>query len=211
MGRLHLGKIVELKHRRRHDLWRPPSLKWTLPWLPVIALLGLSGIIEYLGVSPARLFHQLLTDGGSLSVASRSTEAYTITGNASVIDGDTIEIHGTRIRLFGIDAPESGQSCSAQGKNFRCGQRAALALADEIGNQVVNCQVKDRDRYGRVVAVCLAGGEDINAWMVANGWALAYRNYSHDYVSQEERAAGSKIGMWQGEFVPPWDWRRSRR
>jgi endonuclease YncB( thermonuclease family) len=169
------------------------------------------GIAEFFRFSSAPLFHQLNFEGGTSSVVNSSAKASTITGRASVIDGDTIEIHGTRIRLFGIDAPESDQSCTVRGKEFRCGQRAALALSDEIGNRVVNCEAKDRDRYGRVVAVCLAGGEDINAWMVVNGWALAYWHYSNDYVSQEEQAAKSKIGIWQGEFAPPWDWRRSHR
>jgi endonuclease YncB( thermonuclease family) len=130
-----------------------------------------------------------------------------LSGRASVIDGDTIEIHGTRIRLFGIDAPESRQSCTAQDKAYRCGQQAAFALSNKIGSQAVECQPKDQDRYGRIVAVCQVGGEDINAWMVAQGWALAYRYYSSDYVSQEQDASRSKIGVWQGDFEPPWDWR----
>ena len=76
-------------------------------------------------------------------------------------------------------------------------------------SQVVDCRPKDTDRYGRTVAVCLVAGEDINGWMVAQGWALAYRYYSNDHVSQEERASKEKIGIWQGEFQPPWDWRRN--
>lgn len=134
-----------------------------------------------------------------------------ITGRASVIDGDTLEIHETRIRLYGIDAPESDQLCTVAGKQSRCGQRAALALADKIGSRLVACQPKDRDQYDRVVAVCRAGGEELNAWMAAQGWAMAYRQYSADYVPQEKSAAASKLGIWQGEFVPPWDWRRGKR
>ncbi|WP_340116168.1 thermonuclease family protein [Pelagibius sp. 7325] len=134
-----------------------------------------------------------------------------IVGQASVVDGDTLEIHGTRIRLHGIDAPESDQLCTRQHDKYRCGQSAALALSDKIGKGVVGCEPRDVDRYGRVVAVCRAQGEDLNAWMVANGWALAYRHYSIDYVPQEEAAAAAKIGVWQGAFVPPWDWRRSSR
>ena len=88
---------------------------------------------------------------------------------------------------------------------------AAAASSRVQRNSVPSTQMrctKDRDRYGRVVAVCLVGGEDINAWMVAKGWAIAYRYYSNDYVRQEEQASKSKIGIWQGEFVPPSDWRR---
>src|SRR5215217_5259419 len=89
-----------------------------------------------------------------------------IAGRASVIDGDTIDIHGQRIRLFGVDAPESRQTCSdEQGKNYRCGQRAAQALDYRISGGVVTCEPQDRDRYGRVVAICRAHGEDLSAWM----------------------------------------------
>ncbi len=94
-------------------------------------------------------------------------------GQASVIDGDTIEIHGQRIRLHGINAPESGQLCYIDGKRWRCGQRAALALADKIGRRPVACAGRERDRYGRVVAVCRVAGEDLGAWLVGNGLALA--------------------------------------
>lgn len=131
-----------------------------------------------------------------------------IVGKAKVLDGDTIEISGRRIRLFGIDAPENGQTCIIKRKLFRCDQAATSALADKIGARIVECEPKDLDVYSRIVSVCFVEGEDINAWMVARGWALAYRQYSRDYVGQEERASKAKLGMWQGEFVPPWDWRQ---
>src|SRR5262245_53106307 len=97
--------------------------------------------------------------------ALAQTSAAPIVGRASVIDGDTIEIHGERIRLHGIDAPESTQPCTgADGRAWRCGQRAALALSDRIGAHTVSCDPRDRDRYGRIVAVCSAGGVVLNAW-----------------------------------------------
>lgn len=103
----------------------------------------------------------------------------TLVGTASVIDGDTIEVHGVRIRMHGIDAPESRQECvRADGTSWRCGQQAALALSDRIGRATVRCEPRDHDRYGRVVAVCFKGAEDLDRWMVANGWAVAYRKYS---------------------------------
>ena len=108
-----------------------------------------------------------------LLTAPIASSAEVIAGRASVIDGDTIEIHGQRIRLHGIDAPESGQSCTVRGKRSRCGRNAAIALADKIGNRTVQCEKKDIDRYNRVVAVCRAGGEDLNGWMVTEGWAQA--------------------------------------
>jgi endonuclease YncB( thermonuclease family) len=132
----------------------------------------------------------------------------TVTGRASVIDGDTIKIHGTRIRLFGIDAPESDQPCLIKGRSVHCGQQATTALSDKINNRTVACHRKDIDRYGRIVATCAVAGEDIGAWMVTRGWALAYRDYSTDYVSQEQKASQAKLGMWQGDFERPRDWRR---
>jgi endonuclease YncB( thermonuclease family) len=131
-----------------------------------------------------------------------------IVGVASVIDGDTIEIHGQRIRLFGIDAPESSQLCvRLTGERWRCGQQASFALADRISRTAVTCQPRDLDRYGRVVAVCFKGSEDLNRWMVANGWAVAYKRYSVDYVASEAAARRNHINIWSGSFDMPWDWR----
>ena len=131
-----------------------------------------------------------------------------IIGVASVVDGDTIEIHGQRIRLFGIDAPESSQLCvRPTGERWRCGQRASFALADRIGRATVSCQPHDLDRYGRVVAVCFKGSEDLNRWMVVSGWAVAYRRYSVDYVADEAAARRSQTNIWSGAFDMPWDWR----
>jgi endonuclease YncB( thermonuclease family) len=135
-----------------------------------------------------------------------------IRGIASVIDGDTLDIHGQRIRLFGIDAPESAQLCeNTAGKQWRCGQRAALALSDHIGRSTISCAQKGRDRYGRIVAVCSKGDEDLNSWMVTHGWALAYRHYSKDYVHEEATAKGSSAGIWSGQFIEPWAWRQGER
>ena len=135
-----------------------------------------------------------------------------LTGVASVIDGDTVEIHGRRVRLHGIDAPESAQLCERPGgERWRCGQRAALALADHIGRVPITCRGRDTDRYDRVVAVCFKGSEDLNAWLVAQGWAMAYRRFSQDYVTMEDRARASRNGIWSGRFVMPWDWRAGKR
>src|ERR1700712_1375977 len=98
-----------------------------------------------------------------------------IVGRGSVIDGDTLDVRGTRIRLHGIDAPESAQLCKdAAGKDYRCGQSAALVLSDHIGKRLVTCDPRDTERYGRVVAVCRADAEDLNAWMIRRGYAIAY-------------------------------------
>ncbi|MEN2982751.1 MAG: thermonuclease family protein [Thermus sp.] len=89
-------------------------------------------------------------------------------GQASVVDGDTLETHGVRVRLWRIDAVESSQTClDASGRPWPCGRRAAFALADFIGKSPVSCLPKDRDRYGRVVAVCSVRGVELNRWLVA--------------------------------------------
>ncbi len=129
-------------------------------------------------------------------------------GRARVIDGDTIEVQATRIRLHGIDAPELDQPCLMDARQWRCGREAARALEEMIGTGTVTCEVLDRDRYGRSIAVCRAGGEDLGAWMVLRGWALAYRHYATDYVSEEAAAKAARRGIWRGTFMPPWEWRR---
>ena len=145
------------------------------------------------------------------ALLAASAAAQTLTGTASVIDGDTLEIHGERIRLHGIDAPESAQSCYRDGQAWRCGQQASMALADRIGRKPVRCEGRERGVYGRLVAVCYQGNLDLNAWLVRQGWAMAYRRYSRDYVSHEQAAESAERGIWQGEFIAPWDWRRGER
>ena len=134
-----------------------------------------------------------------------------IVGVASVIDGDTLEVHGKRIRLHGIDAPESAQLCEKDGRQYRCGQQAALALSDKIGRASIRCEQRDMDRYKRIVAVCRLGNVDLNAWMTREGWAVAYRQYSRDYVDEESAARAAKLGIWAGRFVEPSKWRRGDR
>ena len=134
-----------------------------------------------------------------------------VSGRASVIDGDTIEVGGDRIRLHGIDAPESAQTCLAAGERWRCGRRATRALRDRIANGTVACEERGQGRYGRTVAVCRLGGSDLNAWMVLEGWALAYRRYSTEYVAEEASAKAARRGVWRGDFVAPWDWRAGKR
>lgn len=144
-----------------------------------------------------------------VALIGSSANAASITGTASVIDGDTIEIHGNRIRLHAVDAIESRQRCLLPGgKVWNCGRASALALADKIGRAPVSCDVRDVDRYGRLVAVCRKGNEDLNAWLVASGWAVAYRRYGRDYVSEENAARKARRGIWASEFMMPWDWRR---
>jgi len=119
-----------------------------------------------------------------------------VTGKPRVIDGDTIEIAGERIRLNGIDTPEARQTCLDEaGKRWRCGQEATFALANMIGNHWITCKGDKRDKYNRLIAICFAGPYDLNAKMVRQGWALAYRKYSTDYIAEEAEAKAQKLGL----------------
>ncbi|WP_083801625.1 thermonuclease family protein [Afipia sp. 1NLS2] len=130
-------------------------------------------------------------------------------GQASVIDGDTIEIHGQRIRLWGIDAPESSQLCrNGNSDLYRCGAEAANTLSAFTSGKVVNCESVDRDRYGRIVARCSVNGVDIAEWLVRNGLALDWPRYSHGrYGSAQDGARREEKGIWAGTWTPPWEYR----
>lgn len=153
------------------------------------------------------VFH-LHTRSNSSTIAA---DAPALTGMASVIDGDTIDIHGRRVRLHGIDAPESNQLCTLDGTRYRCGQKAAQALDDLIGRRTVSCARRGTDRYGRMVATCSVAGQDLGAWLVGHGHALAFRKYSRAYVEAEKRAKAARLGVWSGEFEEPWQWRAAHR
>ncbi len=126
-------------------------------------------------------------------LASAEKRSNTIAGVASVIDGDTIEIHGERIRLSGYDTPERGKRCG----NINVYQKAALALSDFIGRQTVHCDVSGTDRYDRSIATCAVGGVDLGDHMVREGWGRDWPRYSKGRYAGEERSARSKSkGVW---------------
>lgn len=135
-----------------------------------------------------------------------------ISGTALVIDGDTLEIRGDDIRLHGIDAPEADQTCEyADGTTWSCGRRATQALHDMVSGRLLTCTWSEKDRYNRLIGTCYQDGIDLNAWLVRHGWALAYRRYSTEYAAQERTARRSRRGIWDGEFVKPWNWRMGKR
>jgi endonuclease YncB( thermonuclease family) len=201
------------------------ALGWQVaasPWPPLVAVKHLLAApncdaARAAGLAPANRgapgyypSHDRDRDGISCEPWPRAG-AEELVGRPSVIDGDTLEIRGQRVRLHGIDALETAQPCTQGGASVRCGQQAALALAARIGQAPVACEPKDRDRYGRIVAICRLGGEDLNRWMVASGWAMAYREYSDIYVAAERTAARAGLGIRATKFTPPWDWRRTKQ
>lgn len=120
-----------------------------------------------------------------------------------VVDGDTFELQGQKIRLFGIDAPEGAQSCDRKGQDWACGAWSARVLADALAQGAVACTEQDRDRYGRSVAICTVAGRDLGRMMVEAGAATAYRRYSQRYVAAEERARAAGLGIWAGRMQAP--------
>jgi endonuclease YncB( thermonuclease family) len=135
-----------------------------------------------------------------------------IVGTASVIDADTLDIRSERIRLVGVDAPESGQKCKdANGALVRCGSTAANALDAWINRNPVTCISEGKDRYQRILGKCSVRGQSIQDWLVRNGHAIAYRAYSTEFVSAEIAAREAKAGIWAGAFVMPSDWRKGQR
>ncbi|MEH7830344.1 thermonuclease family protein [Gemmobacter denitrificans] len=149
----------------------------------------------------------------ALATPTGSISGEVIQGVATVVDADTIEIHGKRIRLNAVDAIEAQQRCARpDGSQWNCGKDAAFALADKIGRSVIACRVVDVDRYSRSVAICATSDdEDLGGWLVESGWALAYRRYGPQYVDAEARAKAAGLGIWQSTFVLPWDWRKGLR
>jgi len=141
-----------------------------------------------------------------------------VAGPACVEDGDTLVIDdkrrhgtcrgGTRVHLFGIDAPELEQTCTdGRGAGWRCGQTAASMLLRAVRGKTVACEGDSRDADGDLIAVCRVDGEDISRRLVRIGAAVADRRYSKAYVDEQEAARSAKSGIWRGAFTMPWDWR----
>jgi endonuclease YncB( thermonuclease family) len=135
-------------------------------------------------------------------------QAADLSGIPRIVDGDTLAIGATKVRLEGIDAPETDQVClNAKGVHWACGIDARDQLTAHIAGREINCAPHGTDAYRRTLATCYLAGEDLNHWLVQQGWALAYVKYSPAYVHAEENARIQQRGIWQGAFIAPWDWR----
>jgi endonuclease YncB( thermonuclease family) len=159
--------------------------------------LGLLGWIVAAGLLAAALYQQ-------------RPNGRTFEGTARVIDGDSLRVGDTEVRLFGIDAFEGRQVCTRDGSPWRCGEAAASELRTLTQGRTIACNQRGTDSYGRTVAVCSNGDADLAAALARLGLALAYREFSDDYVDEEADAQSARRGAWAGEFTAPWDARRGR-
>ncbi|WP_298332369.1 thermonuclease family protein [Asticcacaulis sp.] len=136
-----------------------------------------------------------------------------LAGRPRVLDGDTVVLEGTKVRLHDIDAPEREQWClSPTSAWYPCGEHAARALSQAIGTGDIRCQSRGTDRYGRILGVCnTAGGLNLNSWLVRAGYAVSYNGHTGSYLWEEAEARAAGRGLWSGTFELPADFRRRKR
>jgi endonuclease YncB( thermonuclease family) len=172
-------------------------LRKSLLWIVIIALVAVAARWSGQFDAPAR--------------APAPVEPGTpIQGRAKIVDGDSLEVAGERVRLFGIDAPESRQQCrDAGGQDYACGREAARVLTALINGRPVSCTLVTHDQYARDVATCVANGKDLGEAMVRAGFARDYARHSRGrYASAERAAREARRGLWAGEFETPSEWRK---
>ncbi len=216
----HRDNLVRLFGRRGRQ-GRRPARPW---WLSrrsgsvrTLILVALAAALIVGNELAGPSFPTLADFAGGAAPAATPTRpagpaAARLSGSARVIDGDTLDLAGVRVRLSGIDAPEKAQTCQrADGRAWACGSEATAALRQLAEGAPMTCEVEDRDRYGRAVSRCQVGGADVGKAMVRSGLALAYRRYSTRYVGDEADARRREAGMWAGAFEEPWDWRGRKR
>ncbi len=203
-----LAQIIRFKNSRRRRQGSSP-----VPLSAAIALGLLAGVA--IGVAIDNRALSLVDAVRRNGVVKTVVGSSTIVGRASVVDGDTIEIHGERIRFHGIDAPELNQLCQdGKGESYRCGSASANALDNFLAkSQPVRCDFVERDRYGRFVGNCFrADNVSIAASLVRSGLALDWPRYSNGfYAAEQDAAKAERIGVWQGTFKLPWEWRGQNR
>ena len=146
--------------------------------------------------------------------------AQEIIGIPKIVDGDTVYINNYKIRLEGIDAPEMKQKCKKEKlkissiigytfyEDYYCGKHSKENLEAKVKGSNIKCIFFTKDRYKRYLAKCVKGKINLNRWMVRNGYAVAYRRYSKEYIPDEDFAKENKLGLWQGKFLNPEKWRK---
>lgn len=143
-----------------------------------------------------------------------------ISGIPKIVDGDTLHIKNYKIRFESIDAPEIKQKCKKDyfkisyiigftlKKNYSCGIISKKNLEKKVKNSEIKCILSSKDKYKRYLGTCYKGSLNLNKWMVRNGFAVAYKRYSKQYLNDENFAKVNKLGMWKGTFLRPEKWRK---
>jgi endonuclease YncB( thermonuclease family) len=150
------------------------------------------------------------TSGAAPKAAAVKITPQSISGLVRVVGGDELVFGELRVRLFGIDAPEPKQNCYLDLQSYPCGVLATAWLTRKTLGKEVTCRGNKRDRAGRLLAECAIAGHSLSLAMVRAGWALALPAQSEVYVKNQELAKLAKAGLWNGQFTPPWEWRRER-
>lgn len=178
-------------------LRRPRRIFRSSPSRPSLGLLRLAASVRplHLGLGAIVLlgaavlaFAGPLSSAGPLAgvFAGRSSPSVRVeaaAGDIAVVDGSTLRLAKRVVRLLGIETPERGQTCQGAGATgsspaasparFDCAAAAAAALASLVRERRVACDVRDTDSMGRPLAICDAGGRELNLALVADGWARA--------------------------------------
>ncbi len=164
-----------------------------------------------MGVGPGKRYW--VSSMAILLLLPTTSSAKDLAGRPRVLDGDTVVLEGTKVRLHDIDAPERDQWClSPTSARYPCGEHAARALFQAIGTGDVRCQSRGTDRYGRMLGVCFTvAGLNLNSWLVRAGYAVSYNRHSGSYLSEEAEAQAAGRGLWSGTFELPGDFRRRKR
>lgn len=131
-------------------------------------------------------------------------------GRAQVLGPDVIAIGNHLIQLFGIDAPEERQPChTPSGETWNCSVAATKTLLDLVGDYEVTCEARMPPRRRRIYAECFVADTNINEAMVQAGMAMVVREETEAYLPAEEAARAEGRGIWQGEMMAPWDFRKT--
>jgi endonuclease YncB( thermonuclease family) len=184
--------------QRPRRIFRPAASprRWRTPLL-VSTVVVMAGLLSGIGLPPDLM--------GS---APREQDWSALAAEVRVVDGETLRLGDRTVRLAGVEAPERGQNCAdANGRWFDCGAAAAEALSRLVNGRSVVCLVAGRDRFGRGLGLCSAGGAELNAGLVTTGWALAGADDA-DLLAKEAEARRAARGLWAGGFTRPEDWRR---
>ncbi|MCT4372478.1 thermonuclease family protein [Yangia mangrovi] len=163
-------------------------------------------------VSVSFIIVSLASPWVSLAAGPAAAAQPEVSGRIRVIDGDTFEVGDVRVRLFGVDAPEQGQTCGGNGKQvWACGAWVTTEVRSRYEGRRASCARLDTDRYGRAVARCSVDGKDVGRTLVSEGLAFAYRQYSLDYDLDEKRAAVRGVGVHGAEVQRPAEYRAETR